>query len=143
MPFAFSKKSSNRLKGVHPDLVRVMQEAIRISPVDFGISQGVRTLDEQRKLYAKGRTEPGPKVTNTMQSKHLIQKGGYGEAVDIVCYLGSEITWSEKYYFEVADCVKEVAKKLNIPILWGGDFNGSFRDYPHYEITTKERASRV
>lgn len=138
--FKFSQKSLNRLNGVHPDLIKVMKEAIKISQIDFGISQGVRTKQEQQALFDQGRKTPGKIVTNTLDSKHLPQKDGYGHAVDIACYLNGNITWSEKYYFEVADCVIECARKLNVPILWGGNFNGSFRDYPHYEITTRERA---
>lgn len=134
MVFAFSKKSSDRMKGVNPDLVRVAKEAIKLSQIDFGISQGVRTQQEQMDLYAQGRTKPGKIVTNTLKSKHLIQSDGYGGAIDVVCYVNGNVTWSEKYYFEVADAFKEAAKRLGIQILWGGDFRGDFKDYPHYEI---------
>lgn len=132
--FSFSKKSSDRLKGVNPILANLAREVIRISPVDFGISQGVRTVDEQRKLYNQGRSTPGKIVTNTMKSKHLIQKDGYGGAIDIACYINGEVTWSEKYYFEVADVFKRRADELGIDILWGGDFKGDFKDYPHFQI---------
>lgn len=131
--FKFSQKSLNRLNGVHPQLVRLAKEVIKISPIDFGISQGVRTQQEQADLYAQGRTKPGKIVTWTMKSKHLRQKDGYGHAFDIVCYHNGQVTWSEKFYMEMGDIFKDKAKQLGINIIWGGDFRSN-KDYPHIEL---------
>lgn len=130
----FSKKSSDRMKGVHPQLVKLANAVILQSPHDFGISQGVRTMEEQRKLYAQGRNgNPGPIVTWTMNSKHLIQKDGYGHAIDIVVYKDGKPDWSEKYYNEIADVFERVGNELGIKYVWGGNWKTS-KDRPHYEI---------
>ena len=50
MTFKLSKRSLSRLEGVNPDLVRVVHRAIQITPVDFGVTCGVRTLEEQKSL---------------------------------------------------------------------------------------------
>ena len=66
----FSERSKNNLKGVHPKLVLLMNTAIKDSPIDFTIVQGVRTAIEQAEYYSWGRTKKNPntgkmtKVTN-------------------------------------------------------------------------------
>jgi len=132
MTFNFSKKSLNRLQGVHPDLVRLCKEVIKVSPIDFGIAQGVRTMQEQRELYAQGRTKPGPIVTWTLDSDHLIQKDGYGHAIDFACYIGDQLTWAEKYYDEVSDVFQKKADELGLKIDRGSTWKR--KDRPHIAI---------
>lgn len=136
--FKFSKRSLKRLNGVHPDLVTLAKEGIRSTPYDFGITQGVRTVEQQRELYAKGRTEPGRKVTWTMNSKHLIQPDGFSHAFDIAVWIGGKLTWTEKYYDVVGKHLEKVAKDLDIPMLWGGRFRRR-KDRPHFELKKKHK----
>ena len=72
--YTFGKTSMSKLKGVHKDLVSIMVEAISVSPVDFGISEGLRTKERQRELVREGKSQ-------TMNSRHLT-----GHAVDIFIY---------------------------------------------------------
>ena len=46
MSFNLSQRSKDRLKGVHPDLVAVVERAIELTGVDFGVTCGVRTIEE-------------------------------------------------------------------------------------------------
>ena len=119
--YSFSQRSKDRLKGVHPDMVKVMQEAIKESPLDFGITEGLRTLERQKELFEAGKSQ-------TMNSRHL-----KGFAVDIAVLVGGKITWEFSKYQIVADHIKKVAKNLGIPIVWGGDWV-SFKDGPHFEL---------
>lgn len=121
MTFSFGTKSKERLKGVHPDLVKVLEEAIKESPLDFSITEGLRTKERQKALFDAGKSQ-------TMNSRHLT-----GKAVDIAVIKDGEVTWDFKYYQLVADHIKAVAKKLDVPITWGGDWT-SFRDGPHVEL---------
>lgn len=135
----FSQRSKKALIGVHPELVRLMEEAIKNTPVDFTIVEGVRTPQRQAELYAQGRTKPGLKVTNAdgikKKSNHQPKKDGYGHAVDLYPYIGGRVhTEGVNCKLKViADHIKEVAKKLNINITWGGDFK-SLYDPPHFEL---------
>jgi len=86
MGFSLGSRSLGKLEGVHPDLVTVVQRAIELTDVDFGVTYGVRTLEEQKELYNTGRSQ-------TMKSKHLIQDDGYSHAVDLVAYFGSNVSW--------------------------------------------------
>ena len=77
MAFKLSERSLKKLEGVHPDLVEVVSEAIKITTVDFGVTYGVRTLHEQAELKRPGRSQ-------TLKCQHLIQDTGYAHAVDLV-----------------------------------------------------------
>ena len=67
MAFKLSKRSLDKLEGVHPKLVAVVKRAIETTTVDFGVTFGVRTVEEQERLVAAGRSQ-------TMASKHLIPR---------------------------------------------------------------------
>lgn len=119
--FKLSQRSVNKLEGVHEDLVKVITEAIKTSPIDFGITSGLRTVTEQQKLVKEGKSR-------TMNSRHLS-----GHAVDVVCYFNGKVTWEWKYYELLAGHILGVAAKLNIPLIWGGSW-ATFKDGPHYEL---------
>jgi len=121
MSFSFGKRSLDRLKGVHPDLVRVMKRAIACSPMDFAIIEGMRTLAKQKEYMAAG-------ATRTMNSRHLT-----GHAVDIAPYVGGTIRWDWPLYHQLALVVKKAAADEGVPITWGGDWR-SFKDGPHWEL---------
>lgn len=121
MTFALGQRSKDRLQGVHPDLVKVIEEAIKDSPLDFSITEGLRTKERQKSLFDAGKSQ-------TMNSRHLT-----GKAVDIAVIKDGEVTWDFKYYQIVADHIKKVAKELKIDLVWGGDWQ-SFKDGPHFEL---------
>lgn len=128
---------------MHPKLVKVIEEAIKDSPIDFTVTDGVRTLSHQQSLYAKGRTKPGDIVTNAdgikNKSNHQIKSDGYGHAVDLYAYKG-KIDFNDTKSLEIiAVHIKSVAKCLGISIVWGGDFKATKTkekgwDKPHFEL---------
>jgi len=107
MTFKLSARSLKKLAGVDEDLVAVVKHAITVTKIDFGVIQGLRTIAEQEKLVAKGASQ-------TMKSKHL-----EGNAVDVMCYIGSRGSWELNLYDEVADAMKEGAKEVGCAIRWG------------------------
>jgi peptidoglycan L-alanyl-D-glutamate endopeptidase CwlK len=120
----FGPSSEKHLEGVHPDLVAVMREAIKESPVDFSIIDGLRTLAEQKKYVAKG-------ASKTMKSRHLT-----GKAVDIMALVNGKGRWEEALYRQIGPHVKAAAKKLKVAIVWGGDWN--WKDWGHFELDVKK-----
>ena len=107
MAFKLSKRSLARLEGVDDRLVRVVQTAITLSSVDFGVIQGLRTIEEQRQLVAKGASQ-------TMKSKHL-----EGLAVDVMAYIGPRGSWEMSLYDNIADAFKLAAIEEDVAIRWG------------------------
>lgn len=121
MSYSLSQKSLDRMKGVDDRLVRVVKRAIELTPIDFTVTEGLRTLERQKELVAKG-------FSQTMNSKHL-----KGLAVDLGALVDGKLTWEKKPYYTIADAMKQAAAELGIAIRWGGDFK-SFFDGPHFEL---------
>ena len=118
MAFKLSSRSLKKLKGVDEGIVAVVKDAIGITKVDFGVTFGLRTLEEQKKLYESGRSQ-------TMKSKHLD-----GRAVDLVAYFGSDISWELNVYDDICDAMAEAARKNNVAIKWGAAWSeGDIREY--------------
>lgn len=135
-------KSIARLNGVHPDLAAVTLRAIEITTQDFSVLCGVRTAEEQKELYAQGRTKPGAVVTWTLKTNHLPGADGYGHAVDLVPY---PVDWNTLSKFDaIAAAMMQAAEELGVTIRWGADWDmdGLARergesDSPHFEIILK------
>lgn len=139
---ALSLRSFQRLAGVHSDLVRVVAYAAALCPMQFIVTEGVRTLARQQELYAKGRTAPGPVVTSTMKSRHLT-----GHAVDLApIKADGSIDWNDfKAFDTVYAAMLTAATNLNVPIRSGMDWDrdGNKRekgesDSPHYELPASD-----
>lgn len=120
--YKFGDKSLRKLEGVNSLLVEVAKRSIELSKVDFGISEGVRTLQRQEELYKTGKSK-------TMKSYHL-----KGEAFDIFALdEKGNITWEFDYYKQVNDAIQKSAKELGATVTWGGSWN-TFKDGPHFQI---------
>ena len=90
------------------------------------IISGTRTYEEQDALYAKGRTKPGPRVTNARAgySWH-----NFGIAWDIGIFRGREYLEESPLYRECG----EIGRSLGLE--WGGDWK-SFPDELHFQLKT-------
>lgn len=119
--FKFSQRSEDRLKGVHPDLVKVVRRALQLSHVDFGITEGLRTPERQKQLVAEGKSQ-------TLKSRHIT-----GHAVDVYAYPTPAGSWDMTYYRQIADAFKAASIELKIPVEWGGDWK-SLKDGPHMQL---------
>lgn len=128
-------RSITRLHGVHPDLVSVVHRAVELTDVPFVITEGLRTIERQKKLVAAG-------ASTTLRSRHLT-----GHAVDVAAFVdmdgsndftsGDNIRWDWPLYGRIASAMKGAAFQLNIPIVWGGDWQ-TFKDGPHFELDRKQ-----
>jgi len=118
MAFKLSERSIRKLEGVEKDLVNVVLEAIKLTKVDFGVTYGLRTLEEQKELFESGRSQ-------TMKSKHL-----EGRAVDLVAYFGSNVSWELNVYDDICDAMAEAARRHSVAIKWGAAWSeGDIRLY--------------
>lgn len=121
MAFRLSSRSRSRLAGVHPDMVRVVERAITLTPVDFMVTEGLRTKERQRKLVAAG-------ASRTMNSRHLT-----GHAVDVAALVDGKVRWDWPLYPRIAKAFRDAARQEGVKIVWGGDWP-RLRDGPHFEL---------
>lgn len=136
--FKLSQRSKGRLEGVKQPLVSVVNMAITVTEVDFGVIQGLRTVAEQQELVAKGASQ-------TMKSKHLT-----GDAVDLMAYVGSRGSWELSLYDEIADAMAKSANSLGVKLRWGaawhiddiGAYSGSMEDAMNEYIDLRRSQGR-
>lgn len=148
MSFELGARSLSELQGVHPDLIAVVKRSIQLTVQDFSVHDGIRTLDQQKKMVESGTSQ-------TLDSRHLS-----GHAIDLVPYVNGKLRWEWEPIYRIADAVRQAARELDITLRWGGawdiDFTASedrpedlvadyaarrkkagrkaFLDGPHYEL---------
>ncbi|MET3782240.1 peptidoglycan L-alanyl-D-glutamate endopeptidase CwlK [Brevundimonas sp. 1080] len=124
MSFRLSSRSRARLVGVHPALSAVVEAAIARTPVDFIITEGLRSAERQAALVKAG-------ASRTTRSRHLT-----GHAVDVAALVEGQVRWDWPLYGRIAEAFKAAALDLKTPLIWGGDWK-TLRDGPHFELDRK------
>lgn len=125
----------SKLDGVHPALsfkISNVLSAMKSLGFEMVITSGVRTLTEQQKLYAQGRTTPGNIVTNAdgvkNKSNHQLKSDGYGHAVDCVFLKDGKPSWDLQHPWKLyGACVESQG------LIWGGNWK-KLTDLPHAEL---------
>jgi peptidoglycan L-alanyl-D-glutamate endopeptidase CwlK len=136
--FKLSKRSHDRLFGVDPRLVAVVNSAIGITKVDFGVTEGLRTRETQEAYVKAGKSQ-------TMDSKHLT-----GHAVDLVAFVNGAVSWELNLYDDIAEAMRIAAKEHDLPLRWGAAWNiadirkwdGSMEAAMAYYIDERRRMNR-
>lgn len=152
MSYTLSNRSLNNLKGVHPNLVKVVKRAIEITKQDFVVIEGVRSREQCMINYGKGRTATQcmakgipahyaqPKAAKvTWLSNPFASKHTTGHAVDICPH---PIDWGDLKKFDaIAWAMMTAAKELGVSLRWGADWDKDGKprergetDSPHFEI---------
>ena len=124
MTFKLSNRSLEKLEGVDKRLQQVVHYAIGETKVDFGVICGLRTIEEQKELVAKGASQ-------TMKSKHL-----EGLAVDLMAYVGSRGSWELNIYDDIADAMKQAATETGAVLRWGAAWH--IPDIRRYDGTMED-----
>lgn len=122
------ERDRQRLAGLHPDLVHVVERA-RLA-VPFIVVEGLRSRERQERLVAIG-------ASRTLASRHLT-----GHAVDLAYWLddgdgapeAGEVRWDWPLARKVAAAMKAAAAEQGVALVWGGDWK-SFPDGPHFELS--------
>lgn len=127
--FQLSARSLSNLEGVHPDLVKVINHAITITPLDFMVIEGARTKAKQIEYYKAGKSK------TIKGGRHVPENNRVklSHAVDLGAFVDGKLTWEWKYYETLAKAIKESAKAVGVPIEWGGDWK-SFKDGVHFQL---------
>lgn len=126
MTRTLTARDRQRLVGVHPDLVRVLERAARDFSIPWRVTEGVRSMDRQAELVAAGKSQ-------TMRSRHLT-----GHAVDLAVEDGKGgVLWDRPSYERLAAEILAAAKAEKVTVEWGGNFR-SFFDGPHFQLPWRD-----
>ena len=132
----FSRRSLEKLESCEDAIQRLFSEFIK--EFDCTILCGHRTASEQARVFTEGHSK-----CEWPDSKH---NSFPSPAVDVAPYYIEKphIRWDRPalyrwYYF--GGRVVELARSMNIPIRWGGDWDRDtyvrdqrFNDLPHFEL---------
>lgn len=120
-PKLYRPKDAEKLKVLHPDLVRVV-EAFGATGAKFLITETQRGREAQEKARSSGHSN-----AHFGQSPHNYQPA-LGIDLGAVPYPGALSD-----YEKLRDGMFAAAKKLDIHLVWGGDWH-SLKDFPHFEL---------
>lgn len=114
------------IEGLHPKIRPMAIDFIakaKTAGIDIKITAGMRTFEEQEKLYNQGRTTPGNIVTKAKpgQSFH-----NYGLAIDVVPIVNGKAVWEDENLWQKLGVIGESAG-----FEWGGRWK--FVDKPHFQ----------
>lgn len=140
MTYTLGTKSRANLVGVHPRLTSVVELAIGLSEQDFGVFEGVRTLERQRKLVAAG-------ASRTLRSMHIPQADRlvesdheYGHAVDLVPWIDGQYRWDWGPCYKIAAAIGRAAREQGVAdkMCWGGVWDKTLIEYAGPDDTMRE-----
>jgi peptidoglycan LD-endopeptidase CwlK len=126
---SWSSRSLSSMKGIHPDLRRVLDRALIDSPLDFVVIEGLRTRERQAELVARG-------ASRTMNSRHLTGHAADVWPIDPETGRGADGNDDRRLwalYDQIGPAIERAAAAEDVPIVWGGRWT-RFRDGPHIEL---------
>ena len=133
----WDKHTDARIKTLHPlvraKFIQFIIKAEKELKKQLRVTSGLRTIKEQNKLYAQGRTRPGKIVTNAKGGKSY---HNFGLAVDIVEIKNGKALWSNPDWGKIS----ELGKSLGLE--WGGDWV-SIKDKPHFQVSFGKSTSKL
>lgn len=124
-----------KLAGVSPILIeRLSRVLTAMETLGFPmiVTDGLRTVEQQRALYAKGRTIPGSIVTyadgTTKRSNHQTKADGLGHAADCCFLVDGKASWDARLPWRAYGAAAEA-----VGLTWGGNWT-RLVDLPHVEV---------
>ncbi len=130
--FYFGRTSLARMGTCHPRIKYWLREAIKTTPIDFGVVCGFRGKSEQMTAFAnmKSRAMWGESLHNFMWGDKPCSL-----AVDVMPYGDGDYLWSDDNATQkLYDHLMQTADRCGLVVRWGGDFV-SLVDKPHWEIS--------
>lgn len=150
MTFSWNQHSIDKMEGLHPDLIKVLQRFITVSPLECVIAQGVRTREYQYGLWRNSHDVDGNKTDGVWKTNcngspigEITPEGSPGtglsnhqggHAVDIAVIINGDVNWELKYYTTLAGVMLQAAATINVPLIWGGSWAAPKTDSDHFEL---------
>jgi len=141
---SFGNRSKEKLGTCHADLQLIMEESLKVSQVDFGVSEGNRSIEKQLEYFNTGKSKiDGIKI----KGKHNYQPS---LAADIYAYIKGKphFAFNKTYLVYLMGVITSVAQRLynegkishvvRSGYNWDSDgeigTDQTFQDLPHYEL---------
>lgn len=151
MPHQFGRSSRERLDTCHPDIILILTEALAHSPIDFGVSEGVRSEAKQLEYFLAGKSRLDPRNPDQRDKcRHLPNDDGVSMAVDVYAWVHGkqELSYDFNHLSLIAGVILSTASTLynagavSHRLRWGGNWDSdgeiitdqSFNDLPHFEL---------
>jgi len=162
MGYVFGNTSKRRLSTCHNDLILIAEEALKYSYLDFGITQGARTVEQQKEYYKKGTSKINPDSYASLEdladkANHIVIEGhskyNVSRAFDIYAWIPGrkDLMWNSNYLNVIGGTIMSTAErlyeegKISHQLRWGNDWNQnrilvtedkkeSLVDAPHFEL---------
>lgn len=130
--YSFGKKSLEQIATCHPDLQKVLNEAIKT--YDFSVLEGFRNEKDQNRAYAEGNSKK--QWPNGEHNKYP------SEAVDLIAYDKDGMPWKDDVRFGVLiGHIQSAAIRVGVKIRCGLDWDmdgksedEKFKDLGHIEL---------
>lgn len=112
--FKFGESSLENRQGVKPIIIKVLDRALEITKVDFGFPEfaGLRTAEEQNKLYKEGKSQ-----LDGYERKSYHQSGN---AIDFYAFVNGKASWQPDHLAMVAAAILQAAAEFGVKASWGG-----------------------
>lgn len=138
MTYRFSQRSLDRARNVDSVLIAIAVLALLKSSVDFGLTE------EQSRTHAEQAEKVRRGVSKTMNSKHMIPKGGtVSSALDLVPFIDGQFQWGDDHwrvttkagaviepFYEIAAAMREAAILFGVTVVWGAVWDRHLNDLP-------------
>lgn len=140
----FGKRSRKAIDTCHPDLQLIFEESLKVSMVDFGVTEGHRPIELQQQYFREGKSKIDG--VNKKGKHNLIPS----EAGDIYVFVPGKpkLAYNATYLAYVGGVISATANRLyqegriSHRHRWGYNWDGdgeigtdqTFQDLPHHEI---------
>lgn len=126
--YKLGNASKRNLVGVKQSIVAILERALEISPIDFGVpaTGGKRTTEQQGDMH---RTAGSPCDGVIRRSKHQD-----GDAVDVFAYINGRASYDPLKLAIISCAILQAASELGVHLKWGGLWKGKGMDMPHFEL---------
>lgn len=151
----FGTRSINEINTMVDDLALIFMESIKVSDIDFGVTQGARSVEQQLEYFLDGKSKIDPRKYSesdlVAKAKHIVNSlEPKSRAGDIYAFVptNKKLAYDEKHLCFIAGVITATANrlfaenKIKTKIRWGGNWDRDgeiitdqkFQDLPHFEI---------
>lgn len=125
--FKLSSKSKERLAGVDFRIIEIIDYALKISIVDFGIPAdgGLRTAKRQKQLFDQKLSK--------CDGLEYVSEHQRGLAFDVYAYVDGKASWDRAHLTSVAAAILQSASVLGYKLEWGAHWK-TWQDFPHFQL---------